>query len=262
MKISAYKPALSVKKVFTSSKLNLIIWRPIPPQGYVSLGDFATTQTGTLPNQIMCLPQSFTRKAIAGIKIFSSSRGGGDTKPFPVSIWTIFGNSGSFRGSPSAHQNIMTLPEGCEVAGVEEFYELCIDTEGWITGEWRDEFDVLEKPSLTWTKLLIEGLINSATTRQYLLKSTVFSDLIKYLRNDFSPSALTLIPSIISIIRASTSELLESSMKDLVFLCREILKKAVNVKVELAKKAISNGIFSLVDLVIEIQRFEVNLSKV
>ena len=82
------KPPVTYKKVFAGPKLNLIIWRPIPPPGYVALGDVAVSPIShAIPSLqlIACVPLWAVKKCPLGMRVIS--RGSGDPKIPTISLW-------------------------------------------------------------------------------------------------------------------------------------------------------------------------------
>ena len=62
------KPATKLLKVFGSTKLGLSIWRPVAPDGYVSLGDIASNHAQNEPinHQVHCIPRTVARTCSIG----------------------------------------------------------------------------------------------------------------------------------------------------------------------------------------------------
>jgi len=264
LKISECKPAMHLKKVFTSTKLNLSVWRPIPPDGYSSLGDIASVGNQCPEVCVLCPLAAVVRDASIGKKVLSSPRGGSGLKPFPISIWEVNGCCiGAFLGSPSLHRSADVPPVGCEISGVGRplnLYFSCSDS--IISGDWTNEFEVLHRSSISWTKYMVERLLSNDSTKDLLLKSSVFTHLVKFFLSKSSPKVLLIVPTLISLLRSSRNAKITMPLHLLDQACRDIFKRAYGMKVELVKGNISDGILLLTDLIIEVKRTELVQLKV
>ena len=172
------KPPTSYKKVLTSSKLSLSVLRPVPPEGYACLGDVvldsSSGSAASVPAHACgCLPLWALRDSRLGAKMFHSKKGGGDTKHYAASLWAVANDLGTFFGSPSDSQRLpsgASSPDGIDVTGVGRPLTLKIEFQNITSGEWTSERDVSNAPSLSWSKFLLEFLLDDPSSRKKVLR--------------------------------------------------------------------------------------------
>eukprot|EP01041_Mallomonas_annulata_P000974 gene974-1892_t len=251
------------KKVFSSTKLGLSLWRPIPPPGFISLGDLATVPaTATAPSTTicMCVPHWAVQCSTVGERVLMNK---GDSKTSSCSIWSIQSMLGTFFGSPSEHRYVISCSSkkdkdkdssSNDIQGIGEGYSLKLPrVQSMITGEWMDESDVLTMPSLSWTCSLLHFLLEDSTTRLKALSQNTFSTLLKYIRSNASPAPLKVIPLLIRMIRLAQSSDITLNLEEVEGLCQSILSTAVG-RVHTDKNIqLPDALLGLVDLAVEVQ---------
>jgi hypothetical protein len=209
---SQCKPATKFIKIFHSSKLNITVWRPVPAQGFVALGDVVTTGSSSpLPEHLYCVPEFAVAECLMGKRIYCSKKGG-DTKVLTyslthslthsyllthsltlthslklssISMWSVGNQLGTFFASSS--EQLQAGP-GEDVHGVGKPYMLRYRHLGIISGEWSDELEVLSLPSLSWSFSLLNFLLDSHVTKPKALTPTVFSHIIQFIRYSLTHS--------------------------------------------------------------------------
>ena len=103
-------PAASYSKVFSSSKLGITVWRPVPREGYAALGDVLVNACSSTPPSLdlcYCLPLWACVECPVGRRLLSCKKGG-DSKAFNISFWGVQSDLATFFAAPSEHQ--VTLP--------------------------------------------------------------------------------------------------------------------------------------------------------
>ncbi len=251
---SQCKPASKFIKIFNSSKLNITVWRPQPCPGYVALGDVVTTGSSSPSSDHgYCVPEFAVTKCLVGKRIYCSKKGG-ETKLSSISIWSVGNQLGTFFASSSDQ---LLAGVGDDAYGVGNPYMLKYRHLGIISGEWSDELEVLSLPSLSWSFSLLNFLIDNSATRSKALTTTVFSNIIQYIRSNASPAPLQGIPILIKFIRAAQNEGIVLPLDMISGLCSAIMQKAVG-KVNTDKGVpVSDSLVRLVDLVVEVNSIQV-----
>jgi hypothetical protein len=252
------QPATSFVKIFSHKVLDLVIWRPVPPKGYVALGDVATRMLSSPPNDsCYCVPLWTTVECDIGKKVFSSKKGAGDCKGFMVSLWSSRSLLGTFFGSP---HEVSRIDPGSAKPNVsegvpEQIYGLKYDTLNVLSGEWVNEEDVCANKSLTWATSLLNYLLDNQSTRCRALTASVFTSVLNYIRSAGASGPLQAIPLLIRLVRLAHLEGIELPIAGLESLCKCIIQRAVTMVKSPVDKvtALSDALVCLVDLVVEVQ---------
>jgi hypothetical protein len=250
--------ATSFVKIFSHKVLDLVIWRPVPPKGYVALGDVATRMLSSPPSDsCYCVPIWTTVECDIGKKVFSSKKGAGDCKGFMVSLWSSRSLLGTFFGSP---HEVSRIDPGSAKPNVSEgvpdqIYGLKYDTLNVLSGEWVNEEDVCANKSLTWATSLLNYLLDNQSTRCRALTASVFTSVLNYIRSAGASGPLQAIPLLIRLVRLAHLEGIELPIAGLESLCKCIIQRAVTMVKSPVEKvtALSDALVCLVDLVVEVQ---------
>lgn len=249
------KSPKSFSLVFSSSKNNLFIWRPNPEDGYVAMGDVATTSSSSPPSScVACLPR-WAVKEVEVIQSLTVFKKVGDGKTSTnASVWKVDNNYGFFFGSPY-EKRTSTEPRHTEFKcdGVGSGYTLVSDVESIVSAEWRKESEILSQPNVLWSQQLIHGLLTSEKWHQMALNDSVFKALVNYLRSSTAAAPLEVVPTIILMVRQANKYNIPLSFHEMKTLCHVILKEAVDLVKTQKKTEIPKSLMRLVDLVVEIQ---------
>ena len=241
------------ENVFSCTKSNIAIWRPIPPPGYVALGDFATTCSSSSPSMpsvdlLCCIPLWAVSKCNIRKKMVIVKKVGDSKSLMSVSFWSIDTNLGHFFASPYEQQK----GTGLKVDGVGEGYSLKLDTSSLLEGEWFNESEVVSKPSLLWSCNMIQFLLGNPASRLSVLNDDLFFSLVKYLKSTAAPAPLNILSTLIRMIRTSFVERIDLNLGELSGLCKAILAHAATLSLD--KKAVySKAFMRLIDFVVEVQ---------
>lgn len=255
-------PPISFIKVIGIKPLDLMIWRPIAPKGFVALGDIATKFLSTpqpLNEFCYCVPVWATTDCDIGKNAFSSKKGSSDSKTYTFSLWHSRNLLGTFFGSPYEVVRMTTgvsKPNVCD--GVpKKIFGLKYDTLNALSGEWVHEEDVRSSKSLLWATSMLHYLLDNQSTRKRALTAPLFSSVVDYIRSAGASGPLQAVPLLIRLIRLAYAENVELCMDSIKGLCNSILLKALNMVKISASAPLSGALVSLVDLVVEVQTIEI-----
>lgn len=245
----------SFKKVFSSAKLAVTVWRPVPALGYVSMGDVVVpSHNGSAPalSICACVPQWAVKKCEIGARIMLRK---GDGKSSPVSLWSVQNSLGTFFGSHSDHRSADSKSSSTESStGVGRGF--CLrgyKVRSMLSGEWADEQDVLHMPSLSWVCCLQTFLLENPKTRRLALTKQMFLTIMKYMRSDAAPAPLKVIPLVIRMVRLAAAEGVSLGLDQVEGLCKTILAAAVG-RIQADKTGtLPDALLGLVDVVVEVQ---------
>ena len=248
------------KKVFQSSKLNLYIWRPIPPPGFVCMGDVASGSNVIPLFSVVCIPESWVKECPIGSRLFSSLKGGDDFKTHSFSIWEVSNNTGAFFGAPSINKMLpesSELPEKVEYTGVAKGYQFITKITNYLYGEWDMSRPILSQSSLSWTKTILEALLDNKYSRKFLFTEDLYLKLVRFLFSSSSPNVFLIVPILITMIRVSEEEMFNFSFESkLGCLSETFLAVTEPFKFDLANLNLRDGYSALMDLVVELLRLE------
>lgn len=250
--------------VFYSAKQNLVVWRPIPPKGFVAMGDIVSQGTGcsTPPSvsAILCPPEWGVKGCKATDNFFTIKKVGDGKNIHNATLWRIDEKIGCgyFYGSPyeKAFDNL-NIHSDFQFRGIGEPYAFIQRFQQDLDAEWIEECDVIDKPSFSWIIATLDGLLSSHKHKDVVLKKEVFVCLAEYLRSCQAVHPLQIVPLLIRMIRESTSLNVSLPFEDLKNLCKTILTEAVNTIQVLKKAELPKGLMMLVDFVVEIQAVHV-----
>lgn len=257
---SLCKVPLSFKCVFHSSKLNLVVWRPTPPDGYVAMGDVVVigSSTSVLPpaDCCMCIPEWSVVTCDLKQSVVVVKKVGEGKNLTNASLWTINHAFGYFFGSPYEVPTSTAKRHGdfkCD--GVGECYQFRLNIEALVMGEWQKEEDILCKPSLSWSCRLLTTLLTIPQWRPHVIKGSVFLALVNYLKSSLAVCPQRVVPILIQMVRHATAANINLPLESVQSMCKAILTDAL---VLMAKKTeIPKALMTLIDLVIEIQSVNV-----
>jgi hypothetical protein len=255
-------PPISFIKVIGIKPLDLMIWRPIAPKGFVALGDIATKFLSTpqpLNEFCYCVPVWATTDCDIGKNAFSSKKGSSDSKTYTFSLWHSRNRLGTFFGSPYEVVRMTTgvsKPNVCD--GVpKNIFGLKYDTLNALSGEWVHEEDVRSSKSLLWATSMLHYLLDNQSTRKRALTAPLFSSVVDYIRSAGASGPLQAVPLLIRLVRLAYAENVELCVDSIKGLCNSILLKALNMVKISASAPLSGALVSLVDLVVEVQTIEI-----
>lgn len=255
-------PPISFIKVIGIKPLDLMIWRPIAPKGFVALGDIATKFLSTpqpLHEFCYCVPVWATTDCDIGKNAFSSKKGSSDSKTYTFSLWHSRNLLGTFFGSPYEVVRMTTgvsRPNVCD--GVpKKTFGLKYDTLNALSGEWVHEEDVRSSKSLLWATSMLHYLLDNQSTRKRALTAPLFSSAVDYIRSAGASGPLQAVPLLIRLVRLAYAENVELCMDSIKELCNSILLKALGMVKVSASAPLSEALVSLVDLVVEVQTIEI-----
>jgi hypothetical protein len=252
-------PAKTFKKVFSTDS-KLFIWRPIPPPGYVALGDWATTSS-TAPSldSCMCVPAwavvdcgldkrvYVTRKAVST---------GGKDKNCVAGIWGTLAGLGTFIANPSdGLHSIAGNKVETEVEINRRAYTLK-DNHGIISiiaGEWVGEDVVCNHGSLSWCNSLFRNVLDNSLTRSHVVTTSMFGALVNYLKSSLAPNPFKAVSMLVQFIRSAYNPnyaVVHLPISQLDGICKAVLAKAIGKKDK--GGLLSDQLFALVDLVVEV----------
>ena len=240
---------IEYKLAFLCTKTSMAIWRPVPPDGYVSLGDvfyYSADQTPPL-DLTVCVPSWATKPCALGTRVYfnKSTR---ENKTHSMSVWWLNGGAGLFRGTRTVDSSGIEISSLCSMVA---------DVESEITGEWFTERDVLHKPSLSWSCDLLKFLMDESTRSDTILKeSSLFPSLVDYISSWSSPNPLKLVPYVIRFIRLAAKQSSAVDVARLRPLCKSIAHSMAGKSSDVKK---SPGHQMLADLVVECERYRLAL---
>ena len=239
------KAPIEYKLAFLCTKTSIAIWRPIPPEGYVSLGDVFYYSADQTPSTdlTVCVPSWATKPCSLGARAYYN-KSNKDSKTYSMSLWFLNGGSGLFRGSRTLDSSGIDASVLCSMVA---------DTESEINGEWFTERDVLGKPSLTWSCAILDFLMDETVGSERIISDpTLFSTLVDYISNSNRPNPLKLVPYVIRYIRLAAMQSTPIDIQRLRPHCKSIAHSMAGKSSELKK---SVGHQMLADLAIECERY-------
>ena len=255
-------PPLSFIKVIGIKPLDLMIWRPVAPKGFVALGDVATKFLSTpqpLHECCYCVPIWATTDCDIGRNAFSSKKGSPDSKTYTFSLWNSRNLLGTFFGSP---YEVVRMTSGVSKTNLcdgvpKKVFGLKYDTLNALSGEWVHEEDVRSSKSLLWATSVLNYLLDNQSTRKRTLTAPLFSSVVDYIRSAGASGPLQAVPLLIRLVRLAYAENVELCMDSIKGLCNSILLKALNMVKISSSAPLSGALVSLVDLVVEVQTIEI-----
>lgn len=255
-------PPLSFIKVIGIKPLDLMIWRPVAPKGFVALGDVATKFLSTpqpLHECCYCVPTWATTECDIGRNAFSSKKGSPDSKTYTFSLWNSRNLLGTFFGSP---YEVVRMTSGVSKTNLcdgvpKKIFGLKYDTLNALSGEWVHEEDVRSSKSLLWATSVLNYLLDNQSTRKRTLTAPLFSSVVDYIRSAGASGPLQAVPLLIRLVRLAYAENVELCMDSIKGLCNSILLKALNMVKISSSAPLSGALVSLVDLVVEVQTIEI-----
>lgn len=269
--VSACLPPIKFEMVCTSQDIGFTVWRPIPPKGYVALGDVVMNKSSTSneppSGACVCVPLYAVEKCQLGKKLYTSRRGYATTsKNYDFSLWSTNNDLGLFFGSPcdqSALYGEKSRPEGVKVDGTGLGYRLKRFAVGnSITGEWHSEVNIdCMCPSLSWSVLLLQFLLNDNESIPVIVNE-IFPLILDYFRSDLSPEPSVFVPSVIKIIRYAFKNFLGFQMDKLLGLCRQVLQHALSaISTKKGYNKLPERLLLLLDIVIEFENSSLELER-
>lgn len=262
---SLCKNPTSYSCVFFSSKTNFAVWRPKPPENYVSLGDVVTNgnSAASPPSTTLfiCVPKWATKSCEALTKI-STFKKLGEGKPITNgTIWKLNNNLGYFFGSPYS-QRKSDAPRSSDFRfnGVGAGFTLLADVASLVAAEWYSEANITRQPSLNWVREVIRCLLANKKWRLSVLNESMFSSIIKYMRSSTAAAPVKMTPILIQMVRLAQKEHVSLPLQDVKSLCNVILNEALSIIQNNKKSEVPKALMSLVDLVVEIQAVHVSES--
>ena len=255
-------PPLSFIKVIGIKPLDLMIWRPVAPKGFVALGDIATKFLSTpqpLHECCYCVPIWATTDCDIGRNAFSSKKGSPDSKTYTFSLWNSRNLLGTFFGSPYEVARMTSAVSKTNLCdGVpKKAFGLKYDTLNALSGEWVHEEDVRSSKSLLWATSVLNYLLDNQSTRKRTLTAPLFSSVVDYIRSAGASGPLQAVPLLIRLVRLAYAENVELCMDSIKGLCNSILLKALNMVKISSSAPLSGALVRLVDLVVEVQTIEI-----
>jgi hypothetical protein len=252
------QPAKSFSKVFSTDS-KLFIWRPVPPTGYVAMGDWATT-TSTNPSTdtCMCLPLWAVSQCTLDKRVFTSRKAmsiGGKDKNCAAAIWTTSSGLGTFVANPTESLRGEISKTETDVDVVVYGYTLKEHQSiiSIMAGEWIREDVVSTHGSLSWCNCILRNALNHPMTRKYAVTTAMFTLLVNYLKSSLAPNPFKAVDMLVQLIRSaycSNYALVTLPISELDSLCKSVLAKAVSKKDK--GGLLSDQLFALVDLVVEV----------
>lgn len=186
--------------------LNLSIWRPIAPSGYIALGDIAKTHKSADDfdppsiDSCLCVPMlSMIASDNLGSPLFSSKILPSTSSPkFSFSLWSINNNLGTFFASQDAETFSST-----DDLKIQTYDFLNYRIDGQLEGEWFNDEEVVRNSSLCWIHDVISYLISKEALSWKLLQ--LVPSLCEFIYSPWSPNVFSVIPMLSKIIRLATS---------------------------------------------------------
>lgn len=253
------KPPTSFECVFHCQKSNLVIWRPVPPKGFVALGDVAASTTSSTPSApsldlVCCVPLRIVRKCDVATKRILFKKVGEAKTSTNATIWTSDNGLGHFFGSPYESRE-GTAPRSATftVSGIGEGWTFKMDIASLLEGEWYQEREVQLYPSLSWTCNMLQFLLSHPSSKLKVLTEDVFGLLVQYLKSTSAPAPINIVPTLIVMIRAANASELDMDLAELNELSKAVITHAVERKTEKA-------FMKLVDLAVEVQLYQISSS--
>ncbi|RYH29209.1 hypothetical protein EON65_09335 [archaeon] len=246
--------------VFSSPKTNLLVWRPIAPEGYVALGDLVCSGSHPSPapsvSTVVCLPLWALKECDLRECIMTFKRVGEGKNLTTASLWTIDHNFGLFFGSPyESRSSLAKRSPEFKCNGVGKSFTLATDVDSLVFAEWFKEEHVLRSPSLSWIVQLIGTLLEYSEWQPVVLTKDIFNTLVGYLKSSMAVFPHKVVSLLIQMVRLSGKQGVDLGLGDLRSLCKAILTEASTIMQK--KSEIPKVLMSLIDLVIEIQTVNV-----
>jgi hypothetical protein len=253
----------SFELVVYSSSLNVSIWRPIPPEGYAALGDVVVNK-GSLSKPktdcCFCVPTFALEKCFIGKKLLSSRKGGSSSKYFDFSIWSANNELGTFFASPCDRTELIdtkTKPEDIVCTGIGNPHRLARYSVGnAIQGEWINERDIENGPSVSWTIKLMQFLLDDNVMRKQLLEPQFIQQMLDYFRSELSPDIIRLLPFFIQVIRYANRCEFELPENNIEGLSLKIFNHALRLLQEKASQKVPDRLLALMDVVVEFEHWK------
>jgi hypothetical protein len=190
-------------RVFTNTKHNYSIWRPIPSRNHVCMGDIISIGRDTKPTLTSCaaIPLWAVSECPLGDWVLCSKKS--SSVGMSANVWSVQSQLGFFLGGVRADddgkmvkalrrvaQRFAALSKSTSAPLVSSLggYRLKTEVLQVLTGEWRSEIDVIRhRPSLSWTMMLLDLLLDSAETAEMpsLISQLLESDLAILLFHHF-----------------------------------------------------------------------------
>jgi hypothetical protein len=242
---------VSYDLVFACSKSRISIWRPVPPDGYVALGDvyWDSTDEGNPPwtSLCSCLPLSAVKKTSLGERIVMHKITT-DNKSVRVGIWSLGTYHGLFRGSMTVDASSIDSTS---------LYTFGVDIGNELTGEWSSEKEIISKPSLSWSCevldfLFKDNIISGGGFDDIFSNPSVFSKIIDYVSCGSCPSPLKLIPILIKYVQISAECGKVIDINKLKPLSEAIAQNMGSLSID-AKKTSGQQMFA--DLIVEYEKY-------
>ena len=188
--------------VFSCQKAGIAVWRPVPPPGYVALGDVATPCTSSSPSapslgSLHCIPLWAVEKCEIKGKVSVMKKVGEAKTPITASFWSLDSGLGHFLACPNEQRR----GSGQSVDVIGEGWALKFDVLSIIEGEWFTENDVIYRPSLLWSCHMTQFLLEYPVSRMKVLQDDLFQTMIKFMKSSVTPAPLNLIQTLIHISR-------------------------------------------------------------
>lgn len=268
---------LGFARVFSHYRQGLALWRPLPPPGFVAMGDVASlsSSVGSEPatepptSSCVCVPLwAVTRCCMAGrIAHLKKHNASGPISQLShaCSLWAVENSLDTFYGSPCSEAQLVALtklPEDADVNGVSNCgYRLthARSTACMVTGRWATERDVCRLPSLSWCCAVIEFVLDCPLLRPKVLQPTLFVTLLDYLCCAPAVTPLYVIPLLIKMIRlsyensSSGGRVMAAGAGMLEGISKAVMATATSKTYADRGALLPYRLVSLVDLVVEVQ---------
>jgi hypothetical protein len=245
------KPIKRYSKVFSSSKHNLTVWKPLPVDGYGCLGDIVTIGTSK-PNAsaCCCVPLDVLTKC-GVVHCWMKSKSKTSKGHQIASIWEVSNHMGHFFGSPTERRDFMRkTTDGVTCPAIP--YAFKTNFIPVVLGEWTHEEDVIShQPSLQWSLFLCQFFLSNERLQKSFVKAEMFQLLMKYLCSTNSPENVSVLPILIQMIRISLKYKIQIGIETIAQTCKKILN-TIYVKYKSEKSHFLNhNVFELMNFVSE-----------
>lgn len=242
-------PPLRYELVFSCSKTSISIWRPIPDEGYVSLGDifYYSSDVTVEPSRdlCICIPIHSAKKVQIGPRDHYAKISK-DSRTTHMSLWGMQGNLGLFCGSKSVSH-----------AGIDlgNLYSFGKDVLNELTGEWFSERSIVSDPSISWACQVLDFLLDnvSGSDSNIFSSSQAFSILVDYVYSNTCPNPFKVVSVLIKFIRTGAEKGFSIiQLGRLKSLCKAV-SNMITAKSNDSKKSYGHQL--LVDLAVEFERY-------
>ena len=267
-------------RVFTNTKYNYSVWRPIPASGHVCLGDIISIGKDTKPTLTSCasVPLWAVTECPLGEWVISSKKS--SSLGMSANVWSVQNHLGYFLGGVKADdskkmikvlhkvaQKFASASKSASLPLVSSLggYKLNTDVMQVLTGEWMSEDDIVQrKPSLSWTISVLNMLIETANIHQtpsMLHGQLLNSDLLILLFHHFlsvqAANNLKILPTIVKLLRLyrhheHAFEVSGSLVENLCNVCTVVLLEALRKVKAQPNQTLVNSMIYLVELAAEI----------